>query len=137
MSILLALGKRPYPCTVGCAAAFVALNAKLMTLYMATYGVEAKDFAHFAINAHHIALHNPHAFLHNPLDLDPYLTSRVLTAPGVTRAAQGDKAAPDACEEAGPAGEEHGGVLPATPGSHMLVQRSARCPARGFRLRQS
>src|SRR5882724_4026186 len=64
-----------------CGTSFVALNAKLMALYMATYGVEAKDFAHFAINAHHNALHNPHAFLHKPLDLDTYLTSRVLIDP--------------------------------------------------------
>jgi acetyl-CoA C-acetyltransferase len=64
-----------------CGTSFVALNAQLMALYMATYDVEAKDFAHFAINAHHNALHNPHAFLHKPLDLDTYLTSRVLIDP--------------------------------------------------------
>src|SRR5439155_926999 len=66
----------------GCyGASFVSLNARLMTHYMATYGVASKDFAHFAINAHTNALHNPHAFLHKPIDMETYLTSRVLVDP--------------------------------------------------------
>src|SRR5207245_1859821 len=62
-------------------ASFVSLNAKRMALYMGTYGVEAKDFAHFAITAHHNALSNPNALLHKPLDMDTYLNSRVLVDP--------------------------------------------------------
>jgi len=66
----------------GCAgASFVSLNAKLMALYMDTYGVAARDFAHFAINAHTNALHNPHAFLHKPLDMETYLNARMLVDP--------------------------------------------------------
>jgi acetyl-CoA C-acetyltransferase len=66
----------------GCyGASFVSLNARLMALYMNTYGVAAHDFAHFAINAHTNALHNPHAFLHRPLDMETYLNSRVLVDP--------------------------------------------------------
>jgi acetyl-CoA C-acetyltransferase len=66
----------------GCdGASFVSLNARLMALYMDTYGVAAHDFAHFAINAHANALHNPHAFLHKPLDMETYLNSRVLVEP--------------------------------------------------------
>ena len=66
----------------GCdGASFVSLNARLMALYMATYGVEARDFAHFAITAHQNALSNPNAFLHKPLDMATYLDSRVLVDP--------------------------------------------------------
>ena len=66
----------------GCyGASFVSLNAKLMALYMATYGVEVRDFAHFVITAHHNALSNPNAFLHKPLDMETYLNSRVLVDP--------------------------------------------------------
>ena len=60
---------------------FVSLNAKLMALYMETYGVESKDFAHFSINAHKNALTNPHAFLHKPVDMEAYLHSRVIADP--------------------------------------------------------
>jgi len=66
----------------GCSgASFVSLNARLMALYMATYGVAAQDFAHFAITAHQNALSNPNAFLHKPLDMATYLNSRVLVDP--------------------------------------------------------
>ena len=66
----------------GCdGASFVSLNARLMALYMATYGVEARDFAHFAITAHQNALSNSNAFLHKPLDMVTYLDSRVLVDP--------------------------------------------------------
>jgi acetyl-CoA C-acetyltransferase len=66
----------------GCdGASFISLNARLMALYMATYGVEARDFAHFAITAHQNALSNPNAFLHKPLDMATYLDSRVLVDP--------------------------------------------------------
>ena len=66
----------------GCSgASFVSLNAQLMALYMATYSVTSKDFAHFAMNAHTNAWHNPHAFLRKPLDLETYLNSRMLVDP--------------------------------------------------------
>jgi acetyl-CoA C-acetyltransferase len=60
---------------------FVSLNARLMALYMDTYGVASKDFAHFAINAHKNALNNPNAFLHKSIDMETYLNSRVLVDP--------------------------------------------------------
>ena len=41
----------------------------------------ARDFAHFAITAHHNALFNPNAFLHKPLDIETYLNSRVPVDP--------------------------------------------------------
>src|SRR5229473_356468 len=66
----------------GCyGASFVSLNARLMALYMDTYGVASKDFAHFAINAHTNAVNNPNAFLRKPIDLETYLNSRVLVDP--------------------------------------------------------
>ncbi len=60
---------------------FVSLNARLMALYMETYGVASQDFAHFAINAHTNAVNNPNAFLRKPIDLETYLNSRVLVDP--------------------------------------------------------
>ncbi len=41
---------------------FISLNAKIMRLYMDTYGVDAEDFAHFAINAHDNGMTNPNSF---------------------------------------------------------------------------
>jgi acetyl-CoA C-acetyltransferase len=60
---------------------FISLNAKIMRLYMETYGVEAKDFAHFAINAHDNGMTNPNAFLHKKIDFDTYMNSRMLADP--------------------------------------------------------
>src|SRR2546429_8697963 len=60
---------------------FVSLNARLMALYMDTYGVAPQDFAHFAINAHKNALNNPNAFLHKSIDMETYLNARVLVDP--------------------------------------------------------
>lgn len=60
---------------------FISLNAKIMKLYMDTYGVTAKDFGHFAINAHDNGLTNPHAFLHKKVDMETYLNSRMLVDP--------------------------------------------------------
>ena len=60
---------------------FISLNAKIMRLYMDTYGVESKDFAHFALNAHDNGLNNPNAFLQKKVDLDKYLNSRMLVDP--------------------------------------------------------
>jgi acetyl-CoA C-acetyltransferase len=60
---------------------FISLNAKIMRLYMETYGIEAEDFAHFAINAHENGLNNPNAFLHKKIDMETYMNSRMLADP--------------------------------------------------------
>lgn len=60
---------------------FISLNARLMRSYMDTYGVTAKDFGHFAINAHDNGLTNPNAFLRKKLDMETYLNSRMLVDP--------------------------------------------------------
>ncbi len=60
---------------------FISLNAKLMALYMQTYGVTAQDFGHFAITAHENGYTNPNAFLHKLIDMETYLNSRMLVDP--------------------------------------------------------
>ncbi len=60
---------------------FISLNARLMKLYMETYGVTAEDFGHFAITAHDNGLSNPIGFLHKKLDMETYLNSRMLADP--------------------------------------------------------
>ena len=60
---------------------FISLNARLMRLYMDTYGIDHGDFAHFAVNAHHNASTNPSALLRKPIDRETYLGSRVLADP--------------------------------------------------------
>ena len=60
---------------------FLMLNAVLMSAYMETWGVGARDFGHFAINAHRNALGNPNALLRKPVDMDAYLASRPVAAP--------------------------------------------------------
>ncbi len=66
----------------GCAGeSFVSLNAKIMALYIETYGTPREAFAPFAIAAHKNALTNPNALLHKPLDLDGYMDSKMLVDP--------------------------------------------------------
>jgi acetyl-CoA C-acetyltransferase len=60
---------------------FLSLNAQLMRAYMKRYGSRPEDFAPFAINAHHNAMTNPNAALHKEIDLDDYLTSRIIVDP--------------------------------------------------------
>jgi acetyl-CoA C-acetyltransferase len=60
---------------------FISLNAKIMKLYMETYGVVSEDFAHFALNAHDNGFNNPNAFLQKKIDLGTYLNSRMLADP--------------------------------------------------------
>ena len=60
---------------------FISLNARLMALYMETYGTRPEQFAPFAIAAHTNAMNNPNALLHKPLDLDGYLASKMLVEP--------------------------------------------------------
>lgn len=68
--------------TEGCMGeSFISLNAQLMALYMRTWDVQSRDFAHFAINAHANALTNPNALLHKAIDMESYLESRVLSPP--------------------------------------------------------
>jgi acetyl-CoA C-acetyltransferase len=64
-----------------CGESFLSLNATLMRAYMDKYGVTAERFAPFAITAHQNALTNPNALLHKALDLDMYLTSRIVADP--------------------------------------------------------
>ena len=60
---------------------FLTLNAALMRRYLDAYGLSPEDLAPFAINAHRNGLNNPNALLRKPLDLDGYLSSRVLLEP--------------------------------------------------------
>lgn len=60
---------------------FISLNARLMRTYMATYGVTAKDFGHFAITAHDNGFTNPMGFLRKKIDMDTYLNTRMLLDP--------------------------------------------------------
>ena len=60
---------------------FLTLNAALMRRYLDAYGLSPEDLAPFAINAHRNGLNNPNAVLRKPLDLDGYLSSRVLLEP--------------------------------------------------------
>jgi len=66
----------------GCAGeSFLSLNAALMSRYMERWGVEARDFGHFSVNAHRNAMGNPHAFLRKAVDMEAYLGSRPVAAP--------------------------------------------------------
>jgi acetyl-CoA C-acetyltransferase len=60
---------------------FMSLNARLMRAYMDRYGARPEDFAPFSINAHRNALTNPHAVFHKAVDLEGYLSSRIVTDP--------------------------------------------------------
>ena len=60
---------------------FLSLNAALMRNYARAYDLHPEDFATFAINAHDNGRHNPNALLRKPLDLDGYLSSRMLVEP--------------------------------------------------------
>jgi acetyl-CoA C-acetyltransferase len=64
-----------------CGESFLSLNATLMRAYMDKYRVTGERFAPFAITAHRNALTNPNALLHKPLDLETYLSSRIVTDP--------------------------------------------------------
>ncbi len=60
---------------------FISLNARLMKLYMETYGVSAKDFGHFAITAHENGYSNPNSFLKKRIGMEEYMNSRMLVDP--------------------------------------------------------
>ena len=60
---------------------FLTLNAALMRRYLDAYDLSPEDLAPFAITAHRNGRNNPNALLRKPLDLDGYLSSRVLLEP--------------------------------------------------------
>lgn len=60
---------------------FVSLNARLMRMYMAAYGVDHIDFAPFAIVAHDNAALNPNAVFRKPITLADYENAREIVAP--------------------------------------------------------
>ena len=60
---------------------FLTLNAALMRRYLDAYQLGPEDLAPFAINAHRNGRNNPNAVLRKPLDLDGYLSSRMLLEP--------------------------------------------------------
>ncbi len=70
-----------WPLEGSCGETFLSLNAGLMARYMETYGVTADAFAPFAVNAHCNALTNPNALLKKDVDIDTYMTSRVVVDP--------------------------------------------------------
>ena len=60
---------------------FLTLNAALMRRYLDAYDLSPEDLAPFAITAHRNGLNNPNAVLRKSLDLDGYLSSRMLLEP--------------------------------------------------------
>ena len=60
---------------------FLTLNAALMRRYLHAHHLLPEDLAPFAITAHRNGRNNPNAVLRKPLDLDGYLSSRVLLEP--------------------------------------------------------
>src|SRR5690606_23799200 len=60
---------------------FLSLNAKLMRAYMDRFGTRPEQFAPFAMQAHRNAVTNPNALLRKPVDLETYLSSRVIVEP--------------------------------------------------------
>ena len=60
---------------------FVSINALLMRRYMHEYGVEHKDFAPFAVNAHANAVGNPNAMFRRPVTADVFVRARMIADP--------------------------------------------------------
>lgn len=60
---------------------FLSLNAKLMRAYMDRFGTRPEQFAPFAIQAHRNAVTNPNALLRKAVDLETYMSSRVVVEP--------------------------------------------------------
>ncbi len=60
---------------------FVTLNATLMRHYLSAHDLRPEDLAPFAITAHNNGGNNPYALLRKPLDMEGYLSSRVLVEP--------------------------------------------------------
>eukprot|EP00961_Rhodomonas_salina_P144059 1939201-Rhodomonas_salina.1 len=62
-------------------ASFASLNAKLMKLYIETYGIDRSKFAPFALTAHSNALTSEHATLRKPQSEADYESSAILSDP--------------------------------------------------------
>lgn len=60
---------------------FVSINALLMRRYMHEHGVEHKDFAPFAVNAHANAVGNPNAMFRRPVTADVFIRARMIADP--------------------------------------------------------
>jgi acetyl-CoA C-acetyltransferase len=60
---------------------FVSINALLMRRYMYEYGVEHKDFAPFAVNAHRNAVGNPNALFRRPITEEFFARARMIADP--------------------------------------------------------
>lgn len=60
---------------------FVSINALLMRRYMYEYGVEHKDFAPFAINAHRNGVGNPNAMFQHPVTAEQFAQARMIADP--------------------------------------------------------
>jgi acetyl-CoA C-acetyltransferase len=67
---------------VGAGASLLSTNARLMQLYLDTYGVSIDAFNNFALNAHRNARTNPYALFHDlPVTDELIRQSRVVAAP--------------------------------------------------------
>ncbi len=60
---------------------FVSINALLMRRYMYEYGVQHKDFAGFAVNAHRNAVGNPNALYRRPITAEHFAGARMIADP--------------------------------------------------------
>lgn len=58
-----------------------SLNAKLMQVYMNSYGLSSEIFAPFSINAHQNALTNPKALFHKAITQQDYSNSKIVEYP--------------------------------------------------------
>jgi acetyl-CoA C-acetyltransferase len=60
---------------------FVSINALLMRRYMYEYGVQHKDFAPFAVNAHRNAAGNPNAMYRKEISAQQFARARMIADP--------------------------------------------------------
>ncbi|HET6445405.1 MAG TPA: thiolase domain-containing protein [candidate division Zixibacteria bacterium] len=60
---------------------FVGLNALVMRRYMHEYGLQHRDFAPFALNAHANGAKNPNALFQSPITLRQYENGRIVADP--------------------------------------------------------
>ncbi len=60
---------------------FVSLNSKIMSAYMAKYGISGDAFGGFPITAHENACGNPNALFHKRIDNEAYLKSAHINGP--------------------------------------------------------
>ncbi len=60
---------------------FVSIHALLMRRYMREYGVQHKDFAPFAVNAHRNAAGNPNAMYRREISAEQFARARMIADP--------------------------------------------------------